>query len=241
MKTTNITGIATNASGSAVAAMETAIRPILTAYDNITFVERYTVASGRYRDIYAIDEIENLYFTLENESTTNGYITVRVFLKDNVYTNTYIETYTVNCVTDIVVDYFAFNNFLYTFSKNNKLYALMLAPKNALAPAFVAFESGYIYIKETACKDDIAGSKQSLNRYIPNVTYAEAEKALFSKQIITTSNNSSSTPFQSISNVIFKILNQQFNTMNFSLIDIDGVKYRQVYQYYLFIENGDEE
>ena len=243
MKTTNITGVGTTAPNTAIMAMETSIRPVLTAYDNVTFVERITVGTGKYRDIYAIDGINNLYFTIENNNTSNGYLDIRVFLRDNVQTNTYIATQTVNCVTATSTDLYLFDNWLYTFSKNNKLYAFMIAPKNALAPCYVAIDvsNGFIYHNETACVDDAVGNKYYINRYIPSVTYNENEKALFMQSIVTTNNTSSNTPYQAISNVVYKILNQQFNAMAFSLIQIGNKKYRQVYGYYLFIENGDDE
>lgn len=242
MKVSSVTGASNSYGNATLVAMSGAIRSALTSYRNVTFVERYSIDEGYCRDVYAIDGINNLYLTIENESTDNAYIVVRVYLKNNVHTDNYIVTLTLELGGEMIgEDTYLFDNKMYTFSENGQLYCLMFSTKNSTPTDFIGIDSGYLYIDDSACKDDSYGTKQYVNAYIPNITYSETEKALKTRPLITANNIASATAFYSISGILYKMINSAFSAMNFSLIQIGDTKYRQVYANYLFAKNGDDE
>lgn len=242
MKVSSVTGVSNSYGNATLAAMSGAIRSALTSYRNVTFVERYSIDEVCCRDVYAIGGINNLYLTIENESTSNPYIVVRVYLKNNVHTNNYIYTITLELGGEILGENtYSFDNKMYTFSENGRLYCLMFSTKNSTPTDYIGIDSGYIYINDSACKDDSYGTKQYVNAYIPNITYSETEKALKTRPLITADNIASATAFCSISGILYKMINSAFGTMNFSLIQVGDTKYRQVYANYLFVKNGDDE
>lgn len=242
MKVTSVTGASDSYGNATLVAMSGAIRSALTSYRNVTFVERYYIDEDYGRDVYAIDGINNLYLTIENESTFNAYIVVRVYLKNNVHTDNYIVTITLELGGEMIgEDTYLFDNKMYTFSENGQLYCLMFSTKNSKPTDYIGIDSGYLYINDSACKDDSYGTKQYVNAYIPNITYSETEKALKTRPLITADNIASATAFYSISGILYKMINSAFTAMNFSLIQVGDTKYRQVYADYLFVKNGDEE
>lgn len=242
MKVTNITGVSDSYGNATLVAMSGAIRSALTSYRNVTFVERYSIDEVCCRDVYAIDGINNLYLTIENESTFNAYIVVRVYLKNNVHTDNYIVTLTLELGGEMIgEDTYLFDNKMYTFSENGQLYCLMFSTKNSTPTDYIGIDSEYLYINDSACKDDSYGTKQYVNTYIPNITYSETEKALKTRPLITADNIASATAFYSISGILYKMINSAFTAMNFSLIQVGDTKYRQVYADYLFVKNGDDE
>lgn len=241
MKVTSVTGVSDSYGNATLVAMSGAIRSALTSFNNVTFVERYSIGEGCWRDVYAIGGINNLYLTLENESAGNPYIVVRVYLKNNVHTDNYIVTLTLELGGDYLsTGMFLFSNKMYTFSDNGQLYCLMFSTQDSTPTNYIGIDSGYLYINDSACKDDSYGMRQYVNAYIPNITYAETEKVLKTRPLITA--NGIDTPsFYSISGILYKMINSAFSAMNFSLIQIGDTKYRQVYANYLFVKNGDEE
>lgn len=242
MKVTNITGASDSYGNATLVAMSGAIRSALTSYRNVTFVERYSIDEDCCRDVYAIGGINNLYLTIENEATYNTSIAVRTYLKNNVHTDNYIDTITLELGGGILGQKtYLFDNKMYTFSDNGQLYCLMFSTKDSTPTNFIGIDSEYLYINDSACKDDSYGTKQYVNAYIPNITYAEAEKALKARPLITDNNIASATAFCSISGILYKMINSAFSAMNFSLIQIGDTKYRQVYADYLFVKNGDNE
>lgn len=242
MKVSSVTGVSNSYGNATLVAMSGAIRSALTSYRNVTFVERYSIDEIRCRDVYAIGGINNLYLTIENESTDNAYIVVRVYLKNNVHTDNYIVTLTLELGGEMIgEDTYLFDNKMYTFSENGQLYCLMFSTKNSKPTDFIGIDSGYLYIDDSACKDDSYGTKQYVNAYIPNITYSETEKALKTRPLITADNIASATAFYSISGILYKMINSAFSAMNFSLIQVGDTKYRQVYANYLFVKNGDDE
>lgn len=242
MKVTNITGASDSYGNATLVAMSGAIRSALTSYRNVTFVERYYIDEDYGRDVYAIGGINNLYLTIENEATYNAHIVVRTYLKNNVHTDNYIDTITLELGGEMIgEDTYLFDNKMYTFSENGRLYCLMFSTKNSTPTDYIGIDSGYIYINDSACKDDSYGTKQYVNAYIPNITYSETEKALKTRPLITANNIASATAFYSISGILYKMINSAFSAMNFSLIQIGDTKYRQVYADYLFVKNGDDE
>ena len=241
MKVSSVTGVSDSYGNATLVAMSGAIRSALTSYRNVTFVERYSIDENYCRDVYAIGGINNLYLTIENESTYNPYIVVRTYLKNNVHTDNYIDTITLELGGEMLGERFLFDNKMYTFSENGQLYCLMFSTKNSTPTDYIGIDSGYLYINDSACKDDSYGTKQYVNAYIPNITYAEAEKALKARPLITDNNIASATAFCSISGILYKMINSAFSAMNFSLIQVGDTKYRQVYADYLFVKNGDNE
>lgn len=242
MKVTNITGASDSYGNATLVAMSGAIRSALTSYRNVTFVERYSIDEVCCRDVYAIGGINNLYLTIENESDYNASIVVRVYLKNNVHTNNYIVTITLELGGEVLGEKtYLFDNKMYTFSENGQLYCLMFSTKDSKPTDYIGIDSGYIYINDSACKDDSYGTKQHVNAYIPNITYSETEKALKTRPLITADNIASATAFYSIPGILYKMINSAFTAMNFSLIQVGDTKYRQVYADYLFIKNGDDE
>lgn len=242
MKVTSVTGASDSYGNATLVAMSGAIRSALTSYRNVTFVERYSIGEDRWRDVYAIGGINNLYLTIENESEYNASIVVRVYLKNNVHTDNYIVTLTLELGGEMIgTETYLFYNKMYTFSDNGQLYCLMFSTKNSTPTDYIGIDSGYIYINDSACKDDSYGTKQYVNAYIPNITYSETEKALKTRPLITADNIASATAFYSISGILYKMINSAFSAMNFSLIQVGDTKYRQVYANYLFVKNGDEE
>lgn len=241
MKVTSVTGVSDSYGNATLVAMSGAIRSALTSYRNVTFVERYSIDEIHCRDVYAIDGINNLYLTIENESTYNAYIVVRTYLKNNVHTDNYIDTITLELGGETLGERFLFDNKMYTFSENGQLYCLMFSTKDSTPTNYIGIDSEYLYINDSACKDDSYGTKQYVNAYIPNITYAEAEKALKARPLITDNNIASATAFCSIPGILYKMINSAFSAMNFSLIQVGDTKYRQVYADYLFVKNGDNE
>lgn len=242
MKVSSVTGVSNSYGNATLVAMSGAIRSALTSYRNVTFVERYSIDEDHCRDVYAIGGINNLYLTIENEATYNTSIVVRVYLKNNVHTNSYIYTITLQLGGEILGETtYSFDNKLYTFSENGRLYCLMFSTQDSTPTNYIGIDSGYLYINDLACKDDSYGTKQYVNAYIPNITYSETEKALKIKPLITADNIASATAFYSISGILYKMINSAFSAMNFSLIQVGDTKYRQVYANYLFVKNGDDE
>lgn len=242
MKVSSVTGVSNFYGNATLVAMSGAIRSALTSYRNVTFVERYSIDEVCCRDVYAIGGINNLYLTIENEATYNTSIVVRVYLKNNVHTDNYIVTLTLELGGEMIGENtFLFDNKMYTFSENGRLYCLMFSTKNSTPTDFIGIDSGYLYIDDSACKDDSYGTKQYVNAYIPNITYSETEKALKTRPLITADNIEFATAFYSISGILYKMINSAFSAMNFSLIQVGDTKYRQVYADYLFIKNGDDE
>lgn len=241
MKVSSVTGVSDSYGNATLVAMSGAIRSALTSYRNVTFVERYYIDEDYGRDVYAIGGINNLYLTIENEAAYNPYIVVRVYLKNNVHTDNYIYTITLELGGEMLGERFLFDNKMYTFSENGQLYCLMFSTQDSTPTNFIGIDSEYLYINDSACKDDSYGTKQYVNAYIPNITYAEAEKALKTRPLITDNNIASATAFCSISGILYKMINSAFSAMNFSLIQIGDTKYRQVYAGYLFVKNGDNE
>lgn len=241
MKVSSVTGVSDSYGNATLVAMSGAIRSALTSYRNVTFVERYSIDENYCRDVYAIGGINNLYLTIENESTYNPYIVVRTYLKNNVHTDNYIDTITLELGGEMLGERFLFDNKMYTFSENGRLYCLMFSTKDSIPTNYIGIDSEYLYINDSACKDDSYGTKQYVNAYIPNITYSETEKALKARPLITANNIASATAFCSTPGILYKMINSAFSAMNFSLIQIGDTKYRQVYANYLFVKNGDNE
>jgi hypothetical protein len=244
MKTINAMGAgASNIGEASYDAIHGDIKNLLTSYANVTFVKTVTTTNGN-RDVYEIDGIDGYYFTLENQATSNAYIDIRVYVRGNEETSTYIDSYTTQWVGDPSTK--TVSNPFYAFSKNNVLYAFATAPQGGLPTGYVAFfeenNAGYMCIRNICAIDDTNHTKAYISQYAPNVNFAETEKALSANAIITTTNNSSNTNLLAVLTKIKKFITTTFNSTNsFTLIDVNGTKYRQVYTGSIFIDNGDDD
>lgn len=240
MKTLPITGIDTYLSNANTKAIE-AIDAWIREYDNVTYIGNITI-SYCTRYIYDIGHT-NTYLTIESASTTNSNIYVCLMYKDHAEeaysSSTGRARLQINGGNRQADGKYYSEILLYFFSKNNNLYAFTGCTLTGTPNAYIAWNSDYIYISNTVYADDLNNSVYCISDYFPNVSYNQSEKALMSKAYITAT-NANGAVYIDESDDVYKIVNTQFQSMTFTLIDIDGKRYRNVGANYLFIENGDD-
>lgn len=248
MITTTLAGEGTSPGYAVVDLIQGDLRDLLTSYDNIHFVDSYPMTQG-VRDVYEIDGFEDYYVCFENSGSGNStYMYVEIFKRGDeqtsgsssaiVYDGDAGGSYTT------ILNVSRYECVCYTFSKNNILYGIAFNYNGSTPHSYLAFliqDSGnYICRNENVVVEGTGGTKYYINQYYPNGTYSITEKAIKVKPMITAINNSNSYAIIDMLDNLYKFINAAFyNTYNFTLIEVDGVRYRQVYLHYLFLEDGD--
>ena len=246
MKTTNLKGMGNSRGNAAISMLQGDLRQLLSAYSNVTYIASYDIATNKVRDVYAIEGFEAYYIYFEATSGTSAYHTMGVCLRGNEDTNTVIVSLlTGTNTTTQVENIYTLQCNCYTFSKNNILYGLLFDYNDTTPNGYIAFniqDSGnYICFGDRALFETAGGAPYYINYTYPQGTYSVAEKAIKVKPMITATQTSGSSAIIDMLDNVYKFINAAFNTMYFTLIEVNGVRYRQVYQRYLFLEDGDEE
>ena len=204
----------------------------LESYENITFVEVYDkgeVNGARY--IFSVEGYDDYYLTFESRFNVNTDMSMRIYEKDNVYSDNPIWEYTISASGQS--GYYAFI-LAYIISENNKIKAITCSPLNAVPSDFFVFSEKYIYYNKKVY-DIINKIKYDVNtQQLP--AYTIPEQAL-RKTVIITSGNASTSPFIDVYNDILFVVNSQFSNMTLACIDINGIRYRQIASSCLFIKD----
>lgn len=248
MKITQIEAYGNSSANATNSLLDEPLMQLLESFDNVTFVEKFEYSSELYRWIYEIEDFDNFYLVIQKESGVNTTITIKVFLKDNIYTNNYLLTITSSSTSETISSYlYRATANIYIVSKNNKLLAFaFMNTTTSISNQFVVFcqqDKNYVISQSGSTiytyTDDANGTRHLLNTYLlPQ--YIINEKSLKRNALITET-NSSTSPFVDILNNLYHFINSQFLAMSMACIEVDGVRYRQVFNNYLFIEDGDTE
>lgn len=246
MKTTKLKGMGTNyKSNATINMLQGDLRQLLTSYSNVTYINSYTIGN-KVRDVYSIDGFDAYYIYFEaTMESSSGYHIMGVCLQGSETANTGIVSLQTGTTTATQIEnmYTIFCN-CYTFSKNNILYGLLFDSNGTTPNGYIAFniqDSGnYICFGDRALFETAGGAPYYINYSYPQGTYSVEEKAIKVKPMITATQTSSSAAIIDMLDNIYKFINAAFNTMNFTLIEVNGIRYRQIYQHYLFVEDGDE-
>lgn len=220
-------------------------KTLFIAYDNISFIERYTVnaENGICRDIYAISGFDKYYITLQNETNYNTNVIFRIVTRGNEHTETCVyesmwPAYGTLGANDTPIAQSKF----YAISKNNVLKAFTLLDKEySVSNQMVCFvtqdSNNYILYNNTyALVNNIQGNIYQVNTVNPS--FNTNEKAI-KKNLIITDYNSYNSLFIDIIDSMYYFINSQFASMTLALIQVGNKKYRQIYENCIFIEDGD--
>lgn len=225
-------------------------KTLLTAYSNITFVEKYLVDSneGIWRYIYAVDGFDKYYLTFQNGASYNNDVVFSIFIRGNEHTDAYVyqsiwngsgilganDTYVAEYKFYAIANNGVLKAFTLLGKEHNITYQMICFVKQS-TNNYIIYQSGY----------DILALVNNTNHSIyiinyNNFTFNTNEKALKKNAIITQSYEVNSLYIDQIDSM-WHLINNQFSEMTFALIKVSNVKYRQVYGYCLFIEDGDTE
>lgn len=220
-------------------------KTLFIAYDNISFIERYTVnaENGICRDIYAISGFDKYYITLQNETNYNTNVIFRIVTRGNEHTETCVyesmwPAYGTLGANDIPIAESKF----YAISKDNVLKAFTLLGRDYdVTDQMICFvtqdSANYIlYHNDYALVNNIQSDIYRINTFNP--AFNINEKAL-KKRLIITEYNSYDSLFIDVIDTMYYFVNSQFFSMTLALIQVDNIRYRQVYESCIFIEDGD--
>lgn len=241
-------GAGTSQNMATLEALE-AFNTYFTAFDNVELVEKFNISGNAYRYIYLVNGFENIYFCLENSTTASSnlvYLSFRIAANIHATANAGNSLYT----TQFGAVYGSGIGFdSYILAKNNNVYGITVTQYGIPIPLNIFVnQSGEKYIIRamgstgeaiSAYADDATGSRYYINN-MANYAYAESEKALLKNAIVTLANTQSSNYVLKVSELFF-VISSQLQTFTLALIDIEGVKYRQVGAQYLFALDGDSE
>lgn len=205
----------------------------LESYDNITFVEAYDKGNSMTRYIFSVEGYDNYYLTFESLATSNTAMSMRIYEKDNVYSGNLVWEYSVGATSQF--GHYA-SILAYIISENNKIKAITYSPLNAVPSNFFVFSEKYIYYDKKVY-DIINKIKYDINtQQLP--AYTIPEQAI-KKTAIITSGNGSTSPFIDVYNDILFFINSQFSNMTLACIEVNGIRYRQISNNYLFIKDNE--
>lgn len=225
-------------------------------FDNVQFVEKFNISANVYRWIYLINGFENLYFCIENNtstSSTNFYVSIRLSSNIHNTSNTSGAVFYYS-ITSIYGDGFAFES--YIISSNNNIKGITFGRvniTNLLNFPFIMFvaqdntnclivpptgsptNTGYAYL------DDSNATRLYLSKY-GTIDYTVDNVAFLQNRIVINTDTNYNAPFVLKLDEIFNIMNAQFwNNSAAVLLEINGTRYRKIGSDYTFTYDGDTE
>lgn len=212
-------------------------------FNNVEFVEAYEVGTDCYRYIYRIDGCENLYYTVENNtSSSSATMSMKLKKEDQLYGSNQLAGVGSGGQTGNLVGFDA-----YMISYNGALKGISTTSIGSTCGSLCYFidKDGEKYCftsTNTASNNqpvyrDSDTAQLYLDRLFYN--YSENEKALLRKANIVST--TSSPPFVTQIDDMWLIMNSNFQQFSNALVDIDGVRYRQWGTNYIFVLDGDTE
>lgn len=248
MITKRIIGIQGTNNSAIVLSVIQQLDEYLQTLDGVSFVETFNVSGNSYRYIYLINGFENLYLCFENSTSTSAkYIimTLRTVTQIHSTSNTGATiTYSVG-----FNEYAAFDFFLMMYDGRLKgiRYKAVDSTNNYAFWYFVNQPNGKWMIDTStaasnslnAYTDDTLGTRLYLTNN-GNFDFSVAEQCLFRHAIISSSNAVNGT-YLSMVNDLFLLNNENFFQFTGVLVEINGVRYRNINHRYLFALDGDTE
>lgn len=235
--------------GDAVISCAEIFTTYIQSFSNVTFYEKFTKGDGVYRYIYKISGFENLFLCLENDSRSNYSVGLSVRTEAHIHDTGGISSNAVMCMT-ISAAYASVAGFdVYFIAKNGVLKVIGINQVGSVTyppiliiyqpeANYFSYRSGpttYIY------KDDSSATRFFMNNFNGLFALTDSEKATMCNAAIV-SDTATYPKFLSLIDDFCYICNEQFKEFtSFVCVSINGVKYRQVAQRYVFIEDGDTE
>ena len=231
--------------GEAIKNMLNNFKILFTAYSNISYVERYAVdvSNNIYRDIYEVTGFDKYYIAFQDGADYNTDIVFQIYEKADYHTNNPIYEMVWKGDGGLSANDTPYAKYkFYAFSSNNVLRGFtLIGYSQDVSCQMIVFatstESGnhYICSYNSAIVNSDTPTSYSYDSRL--VEFNEAEKALKQNLVITNGNNN----YVDIIYGLDLFINSQFENMTFSLIQVGNKKYRQVFENFMFIENGDDE
>lgn len=214
-------------------------------FNNVQLVEVYNISGNAYRYIYKIDGCENLYYCIENEtSTSNSAIRMTLKKTDQLHTTNYLKSCGSGGETENIIGFDA-----YIIAYNGRFKGIWTSSVGSFYPfpCYFIEKNGerYCYTSTNTASNpqqvyrDSDTAELYLDRYYWK--YSINEKALFRKAIIAVGYSGSNIIYIEQADDMWIIANENFVNMANMLIDIDGVRYRQWGTNYVFVLDGDVE
>lgn len=212
-------------------------------FNNVQLVEVYNISGNAYRYIYKIDGCENLYYCIENETSTSNSI-IRTTLKktDQLHTTSYLKSSGSGGETGNII---GFDAYIIAYNGRFKgIWASRIGSTDQY-PFYFIEKNGerYCYTSTNTSSNyqPVYRDSDTAELYLDRNywKFSESEKALFRKAIIGT--NVSGPAYIEQVDDIWIIENENFANASNMLIDIDGVRYRQWGTNYVFVLDGDVE
>ena len=232
--------------GEALKSMLNNFKTLFIAYSNVSFIERYEVDIGNniYRDIYEVTGFDKYYIAFQIEAEYNVDIVFQIYKKADCHTNNPIFEMTWSGDGGMSADNTYYVKYkLYAIGNNNILHGFtLLGYMQAVEHQFIIFStssnSGNCYICNYNSAIINSDTPTSYNYNTNLVNFNESEKALKQNLVITYGYYSD---FVDIIYGLDLFINSQFKNMTFALIQVGNKRYRQVYENYIFVEDGDTE
>ena len=220
------------------------IKPLLLSFDNITYEGAYDITSYSTRYCFAIDGISNILLFFEHSTSISYPINIgicRQDQKDSANSLLYSNWGYVNFESGVGTK---FKTTVYTISKSNKLktiatyassvtsyFTLSLVNVNNQRHIFISTHEtnvrNYLY------PDNNMGIRYEI--YTTGITNNLDGIALYRRALI----NNSSILLGQLDD-LYQYSHSNFNIKSiFNVIDVDGIKYRQIGSYGLFIEDNE--
>ena len=234
--------------GEAIKSMLNNFKNLFIAYSNVSFIERYEVdiINNIYRDIYEVTGFDKYYIAFQIEADSNVDIVFQIYKKADCHTNNPIFEMIWSGDGGMSVDDTYYVQYkLYAIGNNNILHGFtLLGYMQDVGHQFIIFStssnSGNSYICSYNSAIINSDTPTSYNYKTNLVNFNETEKALKQNLVITYDYDYYSV-FVDIIYGLDLFINSQFENMTFALIQVGNKRYRQVYENYIFVEDGDTE
>lgn len=234
-----------NTYGGAVKSMLDKFKVLFTAYTNISFIERYAVdtSTNIYRDIYEVTGFDKYYIAFQVGADYNADIVFQIYKKADCHTNNPIFEMIWGGDGGMSADNTYYAKYkLYAIGNNNILHGFtLLGYMQDVERQFIIFStlsnSGNCYICSYNSAIINSDTPTSYDYNTNLVNFNESEKALKQNLVITYG-------YSDYVDIIYGLdlfINSQFKNMTFALIQVGNKRYRQVYENYIFVEDGDNE
>lgn len=212
------------------------IKPKLTSFSNVSFVESYVIDSetGQTRYIFEIDGIDDYYLAFENFAEYSLYMALLLKSDSHVDLSYAVNQNSIYVNTDYMSALYVSLK-IYYIVENNKLRAIGMSNPASTPELFMVFDGDYVcYSNYVYGPNSVAGI---LSNGYGTPSYSEIEKAIFRNCMADNGSGLFITIFENI----FQIINNQFSAMGIACVSVEGVKYRQVCGGSVFVRDGEEE
>ena len=214
------------------------VKPYLLQFDNITYEGSYDITDGITRYCFAIEGYENLLLFLQPQNSSSSPITYGICTVASKSNNESLSVRSAGS-TAVTSEFKITMMKIYTISKSNRLTTLGFTTNTDYRknPSYSFVRQGnsrYIYTPNDVLYLD-SSPNATRRTYTTAVSNNLNEIALKRQAIVT----NGSTLMDQLED-LYQFYNNNFTQCNYTLIDINGLTYRQIGPNGIFIEDNEE-